>query len=85
MRKLKFLLILKLNIINKMVNKHELSLNYMANETIVNLFLKINIKIIKAFAIDANFNFNILKNYLSCDFCLTIMENYRGVMVYPLI
>ena len=61
----------KIEYINKMVNKYELDFVQLHGNETPEFISKIkNIKIIKAFAIDANFNFNILKNYLSCDYFL---------------
>jgi phosphoribosylanthranilate isomerase len=57
--------------INKMVNKHKLDFIQLHGNETPKFISKIkDIKIIKAFAIDANFNFSILKNYLSCDYFL---------------
>ena len=52
----------KIEYINKMVNKYELDFVQLHGNETPEFISKIkNIKIIKAFAIDANFNFNILK------------------------
>ena len=57
--------------INKMVNKHKLDFIQLHGNETPKFISKIkDIKIIKAFAVDANFNFNVLKNYLSCDYFL---------------
>ena len=57
--------------INKMVNKYKLDFVQLHGNEKPEFISKINeIKIIKAFPIDANFDFNALKNYLSCDYFL---------------
>ena len=57
--------------LNLIVKKHNLDLVQLHGDETPDLISKIrDVKIIKAFSIDKNFNFNLIENYISCDYFL---------------